>query len=149
MKSSLPPKAALQEFLMQHRWRLLDSDYSPIELLNRQQIHCKLDTLLSSPAMSYKGSIQGKLPRLNGRNTTIWCPSWCMCTLLVHRATPYTAVLSVTSNHGGCQQWSPRSLAHEVSMFTSFQENLVYGIDTSTNYVLATGWKRTQIQENP
>ena len=54
-KSSLPPKAALQEFLLQYRRTPLDSDYSPSELLNGRQIRCKLDTLLPSPAHVAQG----------------------------------------------------------------------------------------------
>lgn len=54
-KSSLPPKVALQEFLLQYRRTPLDSDYSPSELLNGRQIRCKLDTLLPSPAHVAQG----------------------------------------------------------------------------------------------
>ena len=48
-KSSLTPRAALQEFLMQYRRTPLPSGYSPSELLNGQQIRTKLDTLIPSP----------------------------------------------------------------------------------------------------
>ena len=49
-KSSLPPQAALQEFLMQYRRTPLADGYSPSELLNGRQIRAKIDTLLPSPA---------------------------------------------------------------------------------------------------
>ena len=49
-KSSLPPRAALQEFLMQYRRTPLADGYSPSELLNGRQIRAKIDTLLASPA---------------------------------------------------------------------------------------------------
>ena len=54
-KSSLPPKAALQEFLMQYRRTPLSSGYSPSELLNGRQIRAKIDTLLPSPAHKAQG----------------------------------------------------------------------------------------------
>lgn len=49
-KSALPPKQALQEFLMQYRRTPLDSGYSPSELLNGRQIRTKLDAIIPSPA---------------------------------------------------------------------------------------------------
>ncbi len=54
-KSSLPPRAALQEFLMQYRRTPLASGYSPSELLNGRQIRTKIDTLLPSPAYKAQG----------------------------------------------------------------------------------------------
>ena len=49
-KSSLPPKQALQEFLMQYRRTPNASGFSPSELLNSRQIRTRLDTLLPNPA---------------------------------------------------------------------------------------------------
>ena len=54
-KSSLPPQAALQEFLMQYRRTPLADGYSPSELLNGQQIRAKIDTLLPSSAHMAQG----------------------------------------------------------------------------------------------
>ena len=54
-KSSLPPRAALQEFLMQYRRTTLAEGYSPSELLNGRQIRAKIDTLLPSPAHMAQG----------------------------------------------------------------------------------------------
>ena len=54
-KSSLPPRQALQEFLMQYRRTQLTSGYSPSELLNGRQIRTKIDTLLPSPAHIAQG----------------------------------------------------------------------------------------------
>ncbi|XP_028408106.1 uncharacterized protein K02A2.6-like [Dendronephthya gigantea] len=54
-KSSKPPKAALQEFLMQYRRTPLELGYSPSELLNGRQIRCKIDTLLPSHAHAAQG----------------------------------------------------------------------------------------------
>ena len=51
-KYSLPPQAALQEFLPHYRRTPLDTDYSPSELLQGRQIRCKLDTLFPSPAQA-------------------------------------------------------------------------------------------------
>lgn len=49
-KSKLPPKAALQEFLMHYRRTPLATGFSPSQLLNGRQMRCKIDTLLPSPA---------------------------------------------------------------------------------------------------
>lgn len=54
-KSLLPPKAALNEFLMQYRRTPLTSGYSPSELLNGRQLRCKLDALVPSPAHVAQG----------------------------------------------------------------------------------------------
>lgn len=54
-KSSLAPRAALQEFLLQYRRTPLDSGYSPSELLNGRQIRCKLDALIPSPVHAAQG----------------------------------------------------------------------------------------------
>lgn len=54
-KSSLPPKAALQEFLLQYRRTPFDTGYSPSELLNGRQLRCKLDTLAPSPVHAAQG----------------------------------------------------------------------------------------------
>jgi hypothetical protein len=48
-KSDLPPRRALQRFLMQYRRTPTATGYSPSELLNRRQIRTKIDTLLPSP----------------------------------------------------------------------------------------------------
>ena len=50
IKSSLPPRAATLEFLMQYRRTPLTSGYSPSEILNGRQIRCKIDVLIPSPA---------------------------------------------------------------------------------------------------
>ena len=47
-KSSLPPKEALQEFLMQYRRIPFASGLSPSELLNGRKIRTKIDTLVPS-----------------------------------------------------------------------------------------------------
>ena len=54
-KSSLPPKRALQEFLMQYRRMPTASGFSPSELLMSRQIRTKIDTLLPSPAHIAQG----------------------------------------------------------------------------------------------
>lgn len=54
-KSTLHPKAALQEFLMQYRRTPLDTGLSPSELLNGRQIRTKLDALVPSPAHIAQG----------------------------------------------------------------------------------------------
>ena len=54
-KSKLPPKAALQEFLMQYRRTPLQTGLSPSELLNGRQIRTKLDALVPSPAHVAQG----------------------------------------------------------------------------------------------
>ena len=54
-KSSLPPKRALQEFLMQYRRTPTSSGFSPSELLNSRQIRTRIDSLLPSPAHIAQG----------------------------------------------------------------------------------------------
>ena len=54
-KSSLPPKRALQEFLMQYRRMPTACGFSPSELLMSRQIRTKIDTLLPSPAHIAQG----------------------------------------------------------------------------------------------
>ncbi|CAM1312014.1 Uncharacterised protein g5872 [Pycnogonum litorale] len=54
-KSSLPPKRALHEFLMQYRRTPTSGGYSPSELLNSRQIRTRIDTLLPSPAHVAQG----------------------------------------------------------------------------------------------
>ena len=49
-KSKLPPRPSLQEFLMQYRRTLLNTGFSPSQLLNRHQLRTKIDALLPSPA---------------------------------------------------------------------------------------------------
>ena len=49
-KSSLLPRLALQEFLMQYRRTPLSLGYSPSQPLNGRQIRAKIDVLLPSPA---------------------------------------------------------------------------------------------------
>ena len=54
-KSSLPPRAALQEFLMQYRQTPRAEGYSPSELLNGRLIRTRIDILLPSPAHTAQG----------------------------------------------------------------------------------------------
>lgn len=54
-KSSLPPRKALQQFLMQYRRMPNSTGYSPSELLNSRQIRTKIDVLLPSPAHAAQG----------------------------------------------------------------------------------------------
>ena len=54
-KSTLSPKAALQEFLMQYQRTPLAEGYSPSEILNGRQIRSKIDILLPSPAHIAQG----------------------------------------------------------------------------------------------
>ena len=54
-KSRLPPRRALQEFLIQYRRTPLAFGLSPSELLNGRQIRTKLDVLLPSPAHLAQG----------------------------------------------------------------------------------------------
>ena len=54
-KSTLPPKAALQEFLVQYRRTPLAKGYSPSEILNGRQIRSKIDILLPSQAHIAQG----------------------------------------------------------------------------------------------
>ena len=49
-KSKLPPRPALQEFLMQYRRTPLNTVFSTSQLLNGRQLRTKIDALLPSPA---------------------------------------------------------------------------------------------------
>ena len=49
-KSKLPPRPALQEFLMQYRRTPLNTGFSHSQLLNGRQLRIKIDALLPSPA---------------------------------------------------------------------------------------------------
>ena len=49
-KSNLPPRPALQDFLMQYRRTPLNTGFSPSQLLNGRQLRTKIDALLPSPA---------------------------------------------------------------------------------------------------
>ena len=49
-KSKLPPRPALQEFLMQYRRTPFNTGFSPSQLLNGRQLRTKIDALLPSPA---------------------------------------------------------------------------------------------------
>ena len=54
-KSNLPPRHALQEFLLQYRRTPTPCGYSPSELLNGRQIRTKIDALLPSPVHISQG----------------------------------------------------------------------------------------------
>ena len=54
-KSSLPPKRALQEFLMQYRRMPTSCGFSPSELLMSRQMRTRIDSLLPSPAHIAQG----------------------------------------------------------------------------------------------
>ena len=54
-KSLLPPRAALQEFLIQYCRTPRSEGYSSSELLNGRQIRTKIDVLLPSPAHAAQG----------------------------------------------------------------------------------------------
>ena len=54
-KSSLPPKRALQEFLMQYRRTPTSCGFSLSELLNSRQLRTRIDSLLPSPAHIAQG----------------------------------------------------------------------------------------------
>ncbi|KAL8577680.1 hypothetical protein ACOMHN_060791 [Nucella lapillus] len=54
-KSSLPPKRALQELLMQYRRTPTSCGFSPSKLLNTRQIRTRIDSLLPWPAHIAQG----------------------------------------------------------------------------------------------
>ena len=54
-KSTLPPRTALQQFLIQYRRTPLACGYSPSELLNGRQIRTAIDVLIPSPAHQVQG----------------------------------------------------------------------------------------------
>lgn len=81
-KSSLPPKAALQQFLIQYRRTPLVTGYSPSELLNGRQIRTLIDTLAPSPAHQAQGhhfklATQGP-QKVVSRNYTLGMPCYAL-----------------------------------------------------------------------
>ena len=64
-KSSLPPKEALQEFLMQYRRISFASGLSPSKLLNGKRILTKIDTLV--PSIPHL--LQGRQSRQSGKHS--------------------------------------------------------------------------------
>ncbi|XP_067940370.1 uncharacterized protein [Watersipora subatra] len=64
-KSTLPPNAALLEFLMHYRRTPLETGYSPSQLLHGRQIRCKIDTIIPSPAHSAQGKQSKNTQLLN------------------------------------------------------------------------------------
>ena len=69
-KSSLPPKKALQEFLMQYRRTPLAFGLSPSELLNGRRIRTRLDALLPSPAHVAQGKQAAEATKAQQRENT-------------------------------------------------------------------------------
>ena len=70
-KSALPPKQALQEFLIQYRRTPTACGYSPSELLNGRQIRTRVDTLMPSPAHL----AQGKQDRAAAKVKVVQAPA--------------------------------------------------------------------------
>ena len=70
-KSNLPPRKALQEFLMQYRRTPNSSGYSPSELLNSRQIRTKIDTLLPSPAHTAQGKQAKEAAKSQKKETVV------------------------------------------------------------------------------
>lgn len=69
-KSSLPPKKALNQFLIQYRRTPTGSGYSPSEILNGRQIRTKIDTLLPSPAHVAQGKQAESATKSQSRETS-------------------------------------------------------------------------------
>ena len=70
-KSSLPPRKALQQFLMQFRRTPTSSGYSPSELLNSRQMRTKIDILLPSPPHIAQGKQSKLANKSNGATETV------------------------------------------------------------------------------
>ena len=105
-KSSLPPRAAVLEFLMQYRRTPLASGYSPSEILNGRQIRCKIDILLPSPApycSSKAGHINFQVPQPSLR-TAKWKELHTYSRLVTH-VTHCIVDHDETRIHVGYQQW--------------------------------------------
>ena len=110
-KSSLPPHAALQEFMKQYRRTPRSEDYSPSELLNGRQIRTKIDVHLPSSAHAAQGkqardATRSQAQEAPNRVTSIYSVGT-LCYALYcgprQRRTP-----------GGYRLWSPRCLAPAV-----------------------------------
>ena len=113
-KSSLPPRAALQEFLMQYRRTPRAEGYSPSELLNDRQIRTRIDILLLLQHTLLKASRPGKplslkLKRFLQRESLPY-------TLWAHHAMLSIMALDERKRLDGFQLWLLRCLAPAVSM---------------------------------
>ena len=71
-KSSLPPKEALQEFLMQYRRIPFASGLSPSELLNGRRIRTKIDTLVPSIPHLLQGRQSRQASKHSNAKTRKW-----------------------------------------------------------------------------
>ena len=100
-KSSLPPKRALQEFLMQYRRTPTSCGFSPGELLNSRQLRTRIDSLLPSPAhiaqgrqskdRDFKVSDDSRLGRCRQGYQTVQGRRSCVC------AVPWTSPRQASS----------------------------------------------------
>eukprot|EP00731_Ephydatia_muelleri_P019387 Em0012g212a len=119
-KSTLSPKAALQEFLMQYRRTPLAEGYSPSEILNGRQIRSKIDILLPSPAHIAQGK-QAKSAtksQLSERHQHV--EKVTQTFKIGSPVMPYTVVQGGRRSQDGSLLLSQRSLALVHSMFVYF-----------------------------
>ena len=103
-KSSLPPRAAALEFLMQYRRTPLVSGYSPSEILNGRQIRCKIDVLFFLLLTLPKQNRQQQLLSLHPLLLPAKWPEWLTLSKLATLVMPLTADLSETRIHVGYMQ---------------------------------------------
>ena len=104
LKSSLPHRAALQEFLIQYCRTPSCDGNSPSELLNGRQLRTKTDILLPSPAHAAQGKQAMEATKSQAQEeggSHILCWDTMLCTLLWSQAGegPKVGILSLHRGH--------------------------------------------------
>ena len=128
-KSSLPPKEALQEFLMQYRRIPFASGLSPSELLNGRRIRTKIDTLVPSiPHLLQKRQSRQASKHSNAEDSEV-----------VSKVEHYYSLGDpcYVLYFGPRRDRDPKSMVHEASMYESFLEDQL-GEDILINFDLDT-----------
>ena len=102
-KSSLPPRRAIHEFLMQYRRTPTMNGYSPSEMLNNRQIRTLVDALTPSPALIMQQK-QTSPPREIRPRFPVGSPVYARCYQPPGSSTPERWVPAVVtkSSHRNC-----------------------------------------------
>ena len=135
-RPKLPPRPALQEFLMQYRRTPLNTGLSPSQLLNGRQLRTKIDALLPSPAhIAQEHQARESTKSQQKENTAIQhvCTAYSV-------GTPCYALYCgprQTSTPKWFQLQSPESMALEHSPLRCIPEGH-YGNVTWNNFNIAT-----------
>ena len=134
-KSKLPPRPALQELLMQYCRTLLNTSFSPSQLLNGRQLHTKIDALLPSPAHIAQEHQSREATKSQQKNRQQFSTFVQRATMALP-ATLCTVVLVKPVHQDGFRLQSPESMALEHSPSRCIPEDH-YGNDIWSNFDLA------------